>query len=185
MDEINIPKIGMTVFLLVDASERVNACYEEKRNAVLSELQPLISNLALDEETDVAIKTYYFKELSNMYTLLKKRLSSKADLVWERNYVPIMLLMSDGKQVESIADYRYALDALRSNNWFKAALKVAVDLTDDSDNLILNEFTGNREAVLNANHVDDLRHIFKKINITTCGPIELDDCLDTNFDDWE
>lgn len=179
IDNLNI-SIGANIFLLVDSSERVNSHYEAQRNAVLSELQPLLCNMAMEENIEVAVKTYFFKDLTEMYTMLNSRLSSLTDIVFARNYNPIIILISDGKQVESIADYRNALATLRSNKWYIAADKVAINLSDDLDNLILADFTGDREAVISSHQVDGLKYLFRGMNLMDCE-ISIPD---PDWDDW-
>ena len=179
IDNLNI-SIGANIFLLVDSSERVNSHYEAQRNAVLSELQPLLCNMAMEEDMEVAVKTYFFKDLTEMYTMLNSRLSSLADIVFARNYIPIIILISDGKQVESIADYRNALATLRSNKWYIAADKVAINLSDNFDNLVLSDFTGTREAVISSHQVDGLKKLFRGMNLMDCE-ISIPD---PDWDDW-
>ena len=179
IDNLNI-SIGANIFLLVDSSERVNSHYEAQRNAVLSELQPLLCNMAMEENIEVAVKTYFFKDLTEVYTMLNSRLSSLTDIVFARNYNPIIILISDGKQVESIADYRNALATLRSNKWYIAADKVAINLSDNFDNLVLSDFTGDREAVISSHQVDGLKYLFRGMNLMDCE-ISIPD---PDWDDW-
>ena len=177
IDSLNI---GANIFLLVDSSERVNSHYEAQRNAVLSELQTLLCKMAMEENIEVAVKTYFFKDLTEVYTMLNSRLSSRADLVFARNYKPIIILISDGKQVESIADYRNALATLRSNKWYIAADKVAINLSDNFDNLVLSDFTGARETVISSHQVDGLKYLFRGMNLMDCE-ISIPD---PDWDDW-
>lgn len=177
IDSLNV---GTNIFLLVDSSERVNSHYEAQRNAVLSELQPLLCNMAMEEDMEVAVKTYFFKDLTEVYTMLNSRLSSRADIVFARNYKPIIILISDGKQVESIADYRNALATLRSNKWYIAADKVAINLSDNFDNLVLSDFTGTREAVISSHQVDELKYLFRRMNLMDCET----SIPDPDWDDW-
>lgn len=60
-------------FFLVDAAERISSQYEAQRNAVLAELQPLLCDFASRDNVGLSVKTYFFKELSSAYALLKSR----------------------------------------------------------------------------------------------------------------
>lgn len=182
-----------SIFLLVDASERLKNCYEDRVNVILSELQSLIYEWVLGDDsdfptTDFTTKIYYFKDLAKGYTTLNSRLSSRADFSREVDcsyFAPIIILISDGKQVESIVDYMSALNTLKANNWFKAAVRIAINLGVDGDNLVLSEFTMNSESILNIHSVSDLRHMFRNpCHIRVSGVLEESDNDSLDWDDW-
>ena len=78
MEQIDYLKYDMTVFLLVDISVRA---HKERVDGILAEIQSILSESAASEEDmELAVKTYYFKELTRVYTILKNKLSFRADL---------------------------------------------------------------------------------------------------------
>lgn len=187
-----IPRRVQSIFLLVDASERLKNCYEDRVNAILSELQSLIYEWVLGDDsdfptTDFTTKIYYFKDLAKGYTTLNSRLSSRADFSREVDclyFAPIIILISDGKQVESIVDYKFALNTLKANNWFKAAVRIAINLGVDEDNLVLSEFTMNSEAIVNIHLVSQLRSVFRHHSSRVSGVLEESDNDSSDWGDW-
>ena len=71
--------------------------------------------------------------------------------------------MSDGEPTD---DYKHYLDKLKANSWFKAAIKVAIAIGDQSNNSILAEFTGNSEAVLTVHNKEQLKKIIRFVSVT-------------------
>ncbi|GHU52437.1 hypothetical protein AGMMS49975_08200 [Clostridia bacterium] len=59
------------------------------------------------------------------------------------SFAPTIFLLSDGYPTD---DYLSGINQLKSNNWFKSAIKVAIAI-GDADEDILAEFTGIKEAV--------------------------------------
>ena len=71
-------------------------------------------------------------------------------------------MLSDGSPTD---DYRKGLEALKQNNWFKKAIKVAVAIGDDADKSVLEDFTGNSEAILEASNSITLRQMIKFVSV--------------------
>ena len=63
------------------------------------------------------------------------------------SFAPVIILLSDGAPTD---DYKLALDEIKKNNWFKHAIKIAIDIESGSDRSVLAKFTGNPEAILDA-----------------------------------
>ncbi len=183
---LKLLKYNMTIFLLVDISGREQANCKERVDGILAEILSILSDFAAsDEDMELAVKTYYFKELTRAYTILKNNLSSRADLENEGNQisVPVIILISDGKQVESISEYQCACDALKANNWFKAAVKLAISIEDvNCENSVLTNFTGTREAILTFQNVLELRKIIRRIDIKP-GIVDPEP-REINWDEW-
>jgi uncharacterized protein YegL len=57
-------------------------------------------------------------------------------------------LLSDGQPTD---DYKAELDNLLKLPWGKKAVRIAIAIGQDADTEVLNEFTGNKELVLQAN----------------------------------
>lgn len=71
---------------------------------------------------------------------------------------PVIVLLSDGQPTD---DYKEELDKLKSLPWGKKAVKIAISIGQDADNCVLEEFTGNKELVLQANNPQALVKMIK------------------------
>ena len=78
------------------------------------------------------------------------------------SFAPAIFLLSDGGPTD---DYRRGLDKLKTNNWFKKAIKVAIAIGDDADKNVLAEFTGNMEAVITTHTPEELRKWIKFVSV--------------------
>jgi len=76
---------------------------------------------------------------------------------------PVLFLLSDGEPSD---EYKQGLQALKENNWYKVAAKVAIGYGDSNDS-VLEEFTGNRETVLHTNDPKRLQSLIKFVTITS------------------
>ena len=76
----------------------------------------------------------------------------------DRALPPVIVLLSDGQPTD---DYKKSLDKLLRLPWGKKAVRIAISIGRDADNDILQEFTGNRELVLQANNATMLTKMIK------------------------
>lgn len=76
----------------------------------------------------------------------------------ERALPPVLVLLSDGQPTD---DYKKSLDKLLSLPWGKKAVRIAISIGQDADDSVLQEFTGNRELVLQANNPEALVKMIK------------------------
>lgn len=60
---------------------------------------------------------------------------------------PVLALLTDGQPTD---DYRRGLDTLMSTPWGKKAVRIAIAIGKDADISVLEQFTGNKELVLEA-----------------------------------
>jgi uncharacterized protein YegL len=77
---------------------------------------------------------------------------------------PVIMLMSDGWPSD---DWETGLAALKNNNWFKSAVKVALAIGNDADTDILAQFTGDTNSVLSVYTPETLRAMIKKVSVTS------------------
>jgi uncharacterized protein YegL len=77
---------------------------------------------------------------------------------------PVIILLSDGMPTD---DWKTGLAALKSNNWYKSAVKAALAIGMETDVEVLNEFTGNPETVVPVNNPGVLRTMIKKVSVTS------------------
>lgn len=76
----------------------------------------------------------------------------------DRALPPVIVLLSDGQPTDN---YKKELDALLHLPWGKKAVRIAISIGQDADDSVLQEFTGNRELVLQANNATMLTKMIK------------------------
>jgi uncharacterized protein YegL len=78
------------------------------------------------------------------------------------SFAPAVFLLSDGEPTD---DWQKPLAELKKNNWFKAAVKVAIAIGDEANKDVLKEFTGSMEAVLEVHNAAMLKKMIKFISV--------------------
>jgi uncharacterized protein YegL len=73
-----------------------------------------------------------------------------------------VFLLSDGAPTD---DFDAGLAELQKNNWFKAAIKVAVAIGDDARKDELAKFTGAMESVLEVHNAAMLRKMIRFVSV--------------------
>ena len=76
----------------------------------------------------------------------------------DRALSPVIVLLSDGQPTD---DYKKSLDKLLHLPWGKKAVRIAISIGQDADDDVLQQFTGNRELVLQANNPQALVKMIK------------------------
>lgn len=76
----------------------------------------------------------------------------------DRALPPVIVLLSDGQPTDN---YKKQLDKLLHLPWGKKAVRIAISIGQDADDSVLEEFTGNRELVLQANNPEALVKMIK------------------------
>ena len=76
----------------------------------------------------------------------------------DRALPPVIVLLSDGQPTD---DYKKALANLQKLPWCRKAVRIAISIGLDADDEVLQEFTGNRELVLQANSAAMLTKMIK------------------------
>jgi uncharacterized protein YegL len=174
-DIVEIPRRTMTLFFLIDSSGSMAGSKIGAVNGAIEEALPMLRELS-EENADAQIKVAALKFSDGVQWLtpagpiepgqlhwmpiyangqtdlgaaceeLNAKLSTKAFMKEATgSYAPAIFLLSDGAPTD---DWERGLEALRGNNWFKAAVKAAVAIGEDADTDMLSEFTGAHEAVL-------------------------------------
>ena len=94
---------------------------------------------------------------------LDKKLSKNEYLKSQTGaYAPVILLLSDGGPTD---DWEIGLEKIKQNNWFKHAIKIAIDIEGGSDRTVLAAFTGNSEAILDAKDTATLKKMIHKVSV--------------------
>lgn len=79
--------------------------------------------------------------------------------------VPSIILVTDGDPTD---EWQQALEKLKSNQWFKVAVKVAIAMGDDfADRNVLADFTGHIESVVTVHDVKQLKKIIHTVSVTS------------------
>lgn len=76
----------------------------------------------------------------------------------DRALPPVLVLLSDGQPTD---DYKKGLEKLLHLPWGKKAVRIAISIGQDADDDVLQQFTGNRELVLQANNPQALVKMIK------------------------
>ena len=77
-------------------------------------------------------------------------------------YAPVILLLSDGGPTDA---WENGLEQIKKNNWFKCAIKIAIDIESGSERSVLAAFTGNPEAILDAKDQSTLKKMIHKVSV--------------------
>ncbi len=78
-------------------------------------------------------------------------------------FAPAIFLMSDGIPND---EWKRPLAELKSNKWFRSAIKVAVAIGDSADKSMLSEFTGTSETVMTAHTPEALMKMIRFVSVT-------------------
>lgn len=187
-----VPRRTMVLFFIVDTSGSMAGEKIGSVNVAVQEVIPYIMDISStnpDAQIKIAVmefssgtewmypqpveaesfqwrdlETGGLTSLGEACTELSSKLSTKAFMNHATgSYAPTIILMSDGEPTD---DYKRGLDKLRGNNWFKAAIKVAIAIGDEADQSKLAEFTGNSEAVLTVHNKEQLKKIIHFVSVT-------------------
>lgn len=93
---------------------------------------------------------------------LHNKLSREQLLVSEVGFLtPVIIFMSDGEPTD---DYESALNKIKSNNkWFKVSTKIVAAVGNDANVQVLQEITGNKEAVIKVNDEESTKSFMEII----------------------
>jgi uncharacterized protein YegL len=192
IDKVEIPRRTMVLFFIIDTSGSMNGSKIGSVNTAIEEVLPAIREVS-DENADAQIKiaavefssgTRWITENGPVETeqfrwndldaagvtdfgaackTLNEKLSTKAFMREATgSFAPAIFLLSDGEPTD---DWEKALAELKQNNWFKAAVKVAIAIGDDANKDVLKEFTGTMEAVLETHSAAILKKMIKFVSI--------------------
>ena len=191
-DKVEIPRRTMVLFFVVDTSGSMDGAKIGAVNTAIEEVIPAIKDVS-DENADAQIKIAALEfssgatwhtpggpipaeqfrwnyldaagvtDLGAACRALNEKLSTKAFMQEATgSFAPAIFLLSDGDPTD---DWWGALQALKQNNWFKAAVKVAVAIGDDANKDVLKEFTGSMEAVLEVHNSAMLKKMIKFVSV--------------------
>ncbi len=187
------PRKVMTLFYLIDTSESMSGSRIGTLNASMEESIPLLKEIeTANDDAEIKVAILQFSSGSTWITPASGPVSLD-DLTWDdltaggitdlgaafyeldsklsRNaflqsqtgaYAPVIILISDGGPTDN---WEKALNNLKQNNWFKHAIKIAIDIESGSDRTVLEAFTGNSEAILDAKNQNILKKMIHKVSV--------------------
>ena len=189
-----LPRKTLTVFFLIDTSGSMAGGKISSLNVAIRDTLPMLEQIS-SENTDTEIKIAALQfasgcdwmyprplpvedfewndleatgltSLGAAYQELQKKLSQTSGFMQEANAscAPVMILFSDGVPTD---DAKHGLDHLKENNWYKAGIKIAVAIGDDTNKDVLKEFANNNgEAVLTVHNINDLKKMIYLVSVT-------------------
>jgi len=195
-DDVELTRRTMVLFFLIDTSGSMGGTKIGEVNHAIGEVIPEIKKIsAANADAQIKIAVMQFsngaewltnkngpEEVEN-YTwrtinaagitdmgaackLLAKTLSTKEGGFMREatgSYAPAIFLMSDGDPTD---DFDEGLAVLKENNWFKAAVKVAIAIGKDAKTEVLAKFVGTPEGVIVVHTPEELVKWIKFVSVT-------------------
>jgi uncharacterized protein YegL len=187
------PRRVMTLFYIIDTSESMGGSRIGTVNSAMEECRGLLKEIAAaNDDAEIKVAVMQFSsgcswitsskepvdlEIWNWEDLyaagitdfgaalieLDKKLSRNEFLKSQTGaYAPVILLFSDGGPTDN---WKKALERIKNNNWFKHAIKIAIDIESGADRKVLEAFTGNSEAILDARDQNTLKKMIHKVSV--------------------
>jgi uncharacterized protein YegL len=195
LDEtVSVSRRTMVLFFMIDKSGSMAGTKIQAVNDSISNIIPIIKDIS-DNNNDAEIKIaslHFSSDVEWLYSEPKLL----EDFVWQDvqaggltslgaacreldnklskthgfmasgsgSYAPVVILLSDGAATD---DYVSGLKKVKGNNWFKAAIKVAVAIGNDAVTEELANFTGTPEAVFTVHNIEALKQIIRLAAVTS------------------
>jgi len=187
-----IPRKTMVLFFLIDTSGSMSGSKIGAVNAAIEEAIPELKDISANNaDAQIKIAALEFASSANWITgnepipvgsfiwryvnaggntalgeacrELDNALSTKTFMQEAAgSFAPAVILLSDGEPTD---DFDGGLAKLKMNNWFKAAIKVAVAIGDDANKNRLAQFTGSMESVLEVHNSTGLQKMVKFVSV--------------------
>jgi len=187
-----IPRKSMTLFFMIDTSGSMSGSKIGAVNAAIEEVIPELKDISANNaDAEVKIAALEFSHNAKWITdsgpvpvdnfiwrymdaggntamgdacrKLNEALSTKTFMKEAvGSFAPAVFMLSDGEPTD---DFSSGLEELKKNNWFKAAIKVAVAIGDDANKTCLAKFTGSPESVLEVHNAAMLRKMIKFVSV--------------------
>ena len=192
-DVVSVPRRTMTLFFLIDTSGSMQGNKIGAVNDAVVNVLPMLDEISVSNP-DAEIKVAAL-EFSNGTRWLYDEPKLASDFVWQDvqasgltslgaaclelnnklsrsgfmqsasgSFAPAIILLSDGGPTD---DFASGLSKLKDNNWFKAAIKIAIAIGDDADKDVLTQFTGTNEAVFTVHNIEALKQVIRIVAVTS------------------
>lgn len=195
LDEtVSVPRRTMTLFFLIDTSGSMEGNKIGAVNDAVVNVLPILNDIS-ETNPDAEIKVAALKFSSGVDWLYDEP-KQASDFVWQDavaggltslghacqelasklsrsggfmqsasgSFAPAIILLSDGGPTD---DFQAGLKKLKDNNWFKAAIKIAIAIGDDADKDVLKDFTGSSESVITVHNIEALKQIIRVVAVTS------------------
>lgn len=192
-DVVSVPRRTMTLFFVIDTSGSMEGNKIGAVNDAVVNVLPMLDEISqTNPDAEIKVAALEFSSGTKwLYT--EPKLAS--EFVWQDvrasgltslgsacielnnklsrsgymqaasgSFAPAIILLSDGGPTD---DFQSGLAKLKTNNWFKAAIKVAIAIGDDADKDVLKEFTGSSEAVFTVHNIEALKQIIRVVAVTS------------------
>lgn len=192
-DVVSVPRRTMTLFFVIDTSGSMEGNKIGAVNDAVVNVLPMLDEIS-QTNPDAEIKVAAL-EFSSGTQWLYNEPKLASEFVWQDvraggltslgaacaelnsklsrsgymqaasgSFAPAIILLSDGGPTD---DFHGGLAKLKANNWFKAAIKVAIAIGDDADKDVLKDFTGSSEAVFTVHNIEALKQIIRVVAVTS------------------
>lgn len=192
-DTVEIPRKTMVLFFVVDTSgsmygDKIGALNDAIRET-LPDLQDLsennadakikIATLQFDSEVrwlepePIDSENFVWNNLqaSGLTSLGGALLELKDKLSTQKfmkeavgSFAPVIIFLSDGTPTD---DYVSALESIKTNNWYKHAIKIAIAIGNDADKTVLAEVVGTPEAVIDVHNKETMKKLIRFVSVTS------------------
>lgn len=185
-------KKSMVLFFLMDVSTSMRGEKIKTLNAAMRDVLPELIGVG-GMETDIRIAVLSFSsgfewvtpeplileeyqnwrdldadgvtDLGAAFMELNAKMSRKAFLQSPSlSFAPVIFMVTDGCPTDN---YKAGLAMLQKNNWFKHGIKIALALGNGVDMEVLEEFTGDKEFVVKADNIRQMRGLVQAISVTS------------------
>ena len=192
-DVVSVPRRTMTLFFVIDTSGSMDGNKIGAVNDAVVNVLPMLDEISqTNPDAEIKVAALEFSS-GTQWLYTEPKLAS--EFVWQdvkaggltslgaacvelnnklsRNgfmqaasgsFAPAIILLSDGGPTD---DFQGGLSKLKSNNWYKAAIKVAIAIGDDADKDVLKDFTGSSEAVFTVHNIEALKQIIRVVAVTS------------------
>ncbi len=192
-DVVSVPRRTMTLFFVIDTSGSMEGNKIGAVNDAVVNVLPMLDEISqTNPDAEIKVAALEFSS-GTQWLYTEPKLAS--EFVWQDvkaggltslgaacaelssklsrsgymqaasgSFAPAIILLSDGGPTD---DYRSGLAKLQANNWFKAAIKVAIAIGDDADKDVLKDFTGSSEAVFTVHNIEALKQIIRVVAVTS------------------
>lgn len=188
---VEVPRRTMVLFFLVDTSGSMSGAKIGTVNSAIEEIVPELKDISeSNADAQIKVATLAFStgarwidsapvsaedfrwnyldaggvtDLGEACIQLNNKLS-RTEFMSDAtgSFAPAIFLMSDGDPTDN---YKYGLEKLKENNWFKKAIRVAIAIGDDANTEVLAEFTGNSEAVITVHTPEALKKWIQFVSV--------------------
>ena len=192
-DVVSVPRRTMTLFFVIDKSGSMQGNKIGAVNDAVVNVLPMLDEISTaNPDAEIKVAALEFSTGTN-WLYNEPKLAS--DFVWQDvqaegltslgaacielnnklsrsgfmqsasgSFAPAIILLSDGGPTD---DFEKGIATLKNNNWFKAAIKIAIAIGDDADKDVLTKFTGTNEAVFTVHNIEALKQIIRVVAVTS------------------